>query len=56
MSDKKIDRASDVEFSQAIADAIEDMPSGNNKTQRHVLAAMGVGYILGKAVKNARKN
>ena len=50
MSDKKIDRASDVEFSQAIADAI---PADERKT--NVIAIMGAAYLAGKVIKRAKK-
>jgi len=46
--DKKVDRASDIEFAQAIAD---NLP----KQDKEILLKMGAAYLAGKALKNARK-
>ena len=44
--DKKVDRASDVEFSKAIAENLPD-------ADKHIIEKMGVAYIAGKMVRRA---
>lgn len=45
--DKKVDKASDVEFAKAIADSI---PQENNK---HILLKAGAAYLAGRALGSA---
>jgi hypothetical protein len=45
----KIDRASDSEFAQAIADAIPEAK------EHHLLAALGAAYVAGKVIKRVTK-
>jgi hypothetical protein len=46
--DKKIDRASDIEFAQAIAD---NLPHED----KDIFLKLGVAYLAGKAVKRVKK-
>ena len=48
MADKKIDRASDIEFAQAIADSL---PYQDKK----IFAKVGTGILLGSLIKLVRQ-
>ena len=48
--DKKVDKASDVEFTKAIAESI---PTENNK---HIFLKAGAAYVAGRALGSAVRN
>jgi hypothetical protein len=46
--DKKIDRASDIEFAQAIADSLPH-------EDKDIFLKLGAAYLAGKAIKRVKR-